>query len=95
MKAPVNPHERAWKDWVQNKLAPYLYNRRGRASELARHLCVGRQSVSRWAAVATNIWFHGRQQSDPFVPRSGDNGQNQIQLVLPQADNVPPESDKP
>lgn len=54
-----------------NGLETYLRAKRGRASELARHLGVNRQNVHRWfkgrhtnipgwVCVTTNIWFHSR-----------------------------------
>jgi len=63
-----NPHIRAFAQWVA-MLRTFLAERRGRASQLARHLRVRRQSVSRWFAgprvvgpawahLAANVWLH-------------------------------------
>ena len=63
-----NPHRRAY-DQFRAMLYAFLRQRRGRQSQLARHLHVRRQTISRWvtlahssapawAALASNVWMH-------------------------------------
>jgi len=63
-----NPHVRAFTQF-RLMLGTFLHERRGRASQLARHLHVTRQSVHRWFAgplvvgppwahLAANVWLH-------------------------------------
>jgi len=63
-----NPHVRAYSEF-RAMLHTFVHERRGRASQLARHLHVTRQSVHRWfrgpvvvgppwAHLAANVWLH-------------------------------------
>jgi hypothetical protein len=92
-----NPHEIRFNRWIVEKLRPWLREKRGRQSQLARHLLVSRQSVHRWfigrqvtpgwAAVATNIWFNQqlvlRSADKPIVTAESDKP-----VVTPQPDKL-------
>jgi hypothetical protein len=92
-------HQKRWDLWHES-LRVYLRAERGRASELARHLGVRRQSLWRWvnqpyskfpawAAVATLVWYF-RQAPSEAVAISGAAVGPALQLVSPQADNLCP-----
>ncbi len=86
----MNPHEIAFKQWMYNKAKPWLTSKRGRYSELARHLQVSRQTVSRWfthewstvpgwAGVAMNIYLNRLWQAEQTIQSNA--------VVTPQVNN--------
>ena len=97
----LSRHERAFDAWVGGKLLPHLEAKRGRYSELARHLEVSRQRVHRWlkcqysvipgwAAVAMNIWFNEQVRRGVVTPQTDKPviPRRDLPVVAPQAEKT-------